>query len=68
MSEKTPLQIARESHSNATCLKCHNHILLKGINYCELDGKIILEMHLDARRGEQCKDGFKPKQKGAVCC
>jgi len=65
---KTPLQIAREGAAKASCQNCHNHVYLKGINYCELSGKIILLMHMDARRDVQCKDVFKAKQKGAVCC
>ena len=53
MSEKTPLEQARErllQPKIGTCLNCTRFVVIDNIGYCEESGKILLSMFLDGKR------------------
>lgn len=56
---QTPLEKALSRKKAATCCNCKKRLKINGINFCEVSGKIILEMHLDSNRSVQCKDVFE---------
>lgn len=54
--DRSPLEIALTKKANAMCLNCKKRTVVNGVNYCSFSGKVILEMHLDSSRSDQCKD------------
>lgn len=61
-----PLEKINAKRNRICCNNCKNHIVTKGasgcdIDACEVDGRLILEMHLDTPRTEQCNSNFKLK-------
>lgn len=59
----TPLEKALNRKKAAMCLTCKKRVIVNEVNYCEASGKIILEMHLDSNRAEQCKDEYESEDK-----
>lgn len=41
------------------CSVCKNRTVFNKSNFCEVSGKMILDMHLDVTREEQCKERFR---------
>lgn len=62
----TPLEQARANLNkpkevNVCCIKCDNMVIVKNLAYCEISGKIIMDMHLETRRDNQCIEVFKER-------
>ena len=57
----TPLEEARAKTKTPVticCIKCGQMVVIDNIAYCENNGKIIMPMHLETRRDNQCKEIF----------
>ena len=60
----TPLEQARaktKTPVTVCCIKCSQMVVIDNLAYCEHSGKIIMPLHLDTRRDNQCKDIFKER-------
>lgn len=61
MIKINPLEKARLNQLKICCNNCKNKVVVNYANYCEESGKLIMNMHLDTRRDEQCKERFVRK-------
>lgn len=60
----TPLERARAGTKTPVticCVKCNQMVVIDKLAYCEKSGKIIMPMHLETRRDNQCKEVFKER-------
>lgn len=61
----TPLEFARAKTKTPVmicCIKCSQMVVIDKLAYCEHSGKIIMPMHLETRRENQCKETFKARK------
>lgn len=61
-----PLECARQKlkepkSKEINCYNCDKMVVIGELAYCEVSGKIIMSIHLDVNRENQCKDVFKER-------
>lgn len=55
----TPLEKALKANKSICCSNCNNRTIVKGVNYCNISGKILLDRFLDSDMSKCCKNKFK---------